>query len=315
MTTRPYHHSIPPEILALSHERDLLRRRGQYEQADVIKRKIEDAGYVVKDNPHGAHLVILPSVEIDGKVYRTARQLPSLLDEADTCTFSVNIMAHNNADQVRFCIENVLRYSENTNLEIILIDNASQDGIDIWAQAFQVREPRLHISRTSRTMGSAEARNVGLKQSRGRYILLLDASVEITGNIFAPLEKTLEDRKVGITGWRGLRTDDLRHFEESHQLEAEVIDGQCMAFRRKLLKSVDLFDERYRYPYYMDIDFNFAIRDQGVQAIVTPGLPLICHPAEQNPGLSDAERTRLTKRNFYRFLEKWGGREDLILEE
>jgi GT2 family glycosyltransferase len=315
MTTRPYHHSIPPEILALSHERDLLRRRGQYERADILKRKIEDAGYVVKDNPHGAHLVILPSVEIDGKVYRTARQLPSLLDEADTCTFSVNIMARNNVDQVRFCIENVLRYSGNTSLEIILIDNASQDGIDIWAQALQVREPRLHILRTSRTMGSAEARNVGLKQSRGRYILLLDASVELTGDIFAPLEKTLDDRKVGITGWRGLRTYDLRHFEESQQLEAEVIDGLCMTFRRKLLKSTGLFDERYRYPYYMDIDFNFAIRDQGVQAIVTPDLPLICHPAVQNPGLSDAERTRLTKRNFYRFLEKWGGREDLILEE
>ncbi len=315
MTTRPYHQSIPPEILALSHERDLLRRRGQYERADVLKRKIEDAGYVVKDNPHGAHLVILPSVEVDGKVYRTARQLPSLLDEADTCTFSVNIMARNNADQVRVCIENVLHYAGNTSLEIILVDNASQDDIDIWAQTFQEREPRLHTLHTSRSMGSAEARNVGLKQSRGRYILLLDASIELTGDIFTPLEKTLDNSQVGITGWRGLRTYDLRHFEESHQPEAEVIDGLCMAFRRNLLKRAGLFDERYRYPYYMDIDFNFAIRDEGVQARVTQDLPLICRPTVQNPGLSDAERTRLTKRNFYRFLEKWGGREDLILEE
>ena len=30
--------------------------------------------------------------------------------------------------------------------------------------------------------------------------------------------------------------------------------------------------------------------------------------------LSDAERSRLTKRNFYRFLEKWGDREDLLLD-
>ena len=42
MTIRPYRHSIPPEILALSHERDLLRRRGQYERADVLKRQIEE---------------------------------------------------------------------------------------------------------------------------------------------------------------------------------------------------------------------------------------------------------------------------------
>ncbi len=315
MTTRPYRPGIPPEILALSHERDLLRRRGQYERADVLKRKIEDAGYVVKDNPHGAHLVTLPSVEVDGKVYRTARQLPSFLDEADTRTFSVNILAHNNADQVRFCIENVLYYAGNTSLEIVLVDNASQDDLDNWTQAFKRQEPRLRALHTSRAMGSAEARNVGLQQSQGRYILLLDANMELTGDIFTPLEKTLDNNEVGITGWRGLRTYDLRHFEESQQLEAEAIDGLCMAFRRKLLKKTGLFDERYRYPYYMDIDFNFAIRDQGVQAKVTPDLPLIYHPTVQNPELSDAERTRLTKRNFYRFLEKWGGREDLIIEE
>ncbi len=69
-----HRHSIPPEILALSHERDLLRRRGQYERADVLKQQIEDAGYAVKDNPHGAHLVILPGVEVDGIEYRTTRQ-------------------------------------------------------------------------------------------------------------------------------------------------------------------------------------------------------------------------------------------------
>jgi GT2 family glycosyltransferase len=114
---------------------------------------------------------------------------------------------------------------------------------------------------------------------------------------------------------RGLCTYDLRHFEESQEPEVEVIDGLCLAFKRSLLKRAGLLDERYRYPHYMDIDFNFALRDQGVQAVVTPDLPLVCHPTMQDATMSDAERTRLTKRNFYRFLDKWGGREDLILEE
>jgi GT2 family glycosyltransferase len=315
MTIRPYRHSIPPEILALSHERDLLRRRGQYERADVLKRQIEDAGYAVKDNPRGAHLVILPGVEVDGKEYRTARQLPSMIDEPDTCLFSVMLVGRNNAEQTRRCIESVLRYAGDTSLEILLIDNASQDDIDLWAMAIQQQEPRLHLLRTSRAMGAAEAYNVGLKQCRGRYILLLDASIELTGDIFTPLEKTFSTDQVGVTGLRGLCTYDLRHFEESQEPEVEVIDGHCLAFKRSLLKEAGLFDERYRYPHYMDIDFNFALRDQGVQAVVTPALPLVCHPTIQDTTLSDAERTRLTKRNFYRFLEKWGGREDLILEQ
>ncbi|QBD78029.1 glycosyltransferase [Ktedonosporobacter rubrisoli] len=314
MTTRPYHQRIPEEILALSHERDQLRRRGQYDRADILKQQLEEAGYIVKDNPRGAHLVILPSIEVDGKLYRTARHLPSLLDEADSCTFSVNILAHNNIEQTRHCVESVLRFAGDTDIEIILVNNASQDGIDLWADALKFQEPRLHVLHVTRTMGAAEARNVGLKQSRGRYILLLDPSLELTGDIFTPLAKTLEDSRIGITGLNGLHTDDLRHFEESPHLEVEAIDMLCMAFRRNLLGKVGLFDERYRYPHYMDVDFTFAIRNVGVKARVTPDLPLTRHPEQQDPRLSEAERQRLAKRNFYRFLGKWGEREDLLLD-
>lgn len=312
MTTRPYRHGIPPEILALSHERDILRRRGQYERADILKRQIEEAGYVVKDNPHGAHLVILPGVEVDGRMYRTTRQLPSFLDEADTCTFSVNILAHNNFEQTRRCIESVLRFAGINSIEIILVDNASRDGIDLWAEELKQREPRFCFLRTTRTTGAAEARNIGLKQSRGHHILLLDSCVELTGDIFTPLGQTLANGNVGITGLRGLRTDDLRHFEESQQREVDVVDALCMAFERALLKKAGLFDERYRYPRYMDVDFNFAVRDTGAENVLTPHLPLICHPEPQDSALPDSERTRLTKRNFYRFLEKWGNRDDLL---
>jgi glycosyltransferase involved in cell wall biosynthesis len=312
MTTHSYRPSIPDDILALSHQRDLLRRRGQYDRADLLKRQIEDAGYVVKDNPRGAHLVILPSIEVDGELYRTARQLPSHLDEADTCTFSVNILAQNNAEQVRRCVESVLCFAGNTSLEIILVDNASQDGVALWAEGLKHIEDRFHILRTTRVMGIAEARNIGLKQSRGRYILLLDAHMELTGDIFTSLEQTLDNEQVGLTGLRGLRTDDLRHFQESREPEVEAIDGMCMAFKRALLKQSGLFDEGYRFPQYMDIDFSFAIRDAGAETILTPHLPLISHPASF-VGIADSERVRLTKRNFYRFLQKWGNRDDLLL--
>jgi GT2 family glycosyltransferase len=314
MTTHSFRHSIPEEILALSHERDLLRRRGQYDRADLLKRQIEDAGYIIKDNPHGAHLVTLPSIEVDGQVYRTVHQLPSLIDEPDRCIFSVNILARNNHDQTVRCIESVLRFADNTDLEIVLVDNASQDGVDLWAEAYRYQEPRLHVLHTTRTMGEAEARNVGLKQSRGRYILILDASVELTGDIFTPLMQTLEDGSVGVTGLHGLKTEDLRNYEECESVEVDVIDTLCMAFRRVLLKEAGLFDERYRFPYYMDVDFNFTVRDLGTTLVVTPNLPVLRHTIEPDAKLSDAERARLAKRNFYRFREKWGERDDLLPE-
>lgn len=316
MTTRPYRHGIiPDDILALSHERDILRRKGQYDRADLLKRQIEEAGYAIKDNPHGAHLVILPGVDVDGTEYRTARQIPSLLNEPDACLFSVNILARNSSEQTQRCVESVLHFAGANDIEIILVDNASDDGLSIWADALRYSEHRLHFLRLTRLTGEAEARNIGLKQSRGHYILLIDSAIELTGDVFTPLRQTLEHSTVGITGLHGLHTDDLRHFEESPSSAIDVIDTRCMAFRRTLLKKAGLFDERYRFPSFMDIDFNFAVRASGATVVITPDLPVAYVPAIQDIHLSDAERTRLTKRNFYRFLEKWGDRDDLLMHE
>lgn len=243
MTTRPYRNGIiPDDILALSHERDLLRRKGQYDRADLLKRQIEEAGYAIKDNPHGAHLVILPGVNIDGTEYRSARQIPSLLDEPDNCTFSVNVLARNSVEQTQRCIESVFRFAGSTDIEIVLVDNASDDGLSIWADALRYSESRLHVLRLTRMTGDAEARNIGLKQSRGHFILLVDSGLELTGDIFTPLQETLENGSVDVTGLHGLRTDDLRHFEESSAQDVDVVDIRCMAFKRKLLKRVGLFD-------------------------------------------------------------------------
>ncbi len=314
MTMRFSHPGIPADILALSHERDELRRRGKYDRADILKRQIEEAGYSIKDNPHGAHLIVLPSVDVDGVVYRTARQVPSLLDEVDRCEFSVNILANTNFEETKRCVESVIRYMGTREVEILLVHNRSFEELNAWFRELQHHDSRLHLLSTSRPLGEAEARNVSMKQSRGKYILLLDTSVELLGDVFTPIVEILEDGSIGITGFRGLRSEDLHHFEESSDSEVEVIDELCMAFQRKLLKKIGLFDESFRFSYYMAIDFNFAVRDSGVRAVVTPNLPIKIYPSMQNATLSDVERTRLRKRNFYRFLDKWGDRDDLLLD-
>src|SRR5712691_11608954 len=160
MSIQPSRPGIPADILALSHERDALRKRGKYARADALKKQIEEAGYGIKDNPHGAHLRILPSVEIDGVVYHMAHQVPSLLDEADSCMFSVNILANTSFEETRRCLESVLRYSKNSDIEIMLVDHASQDGLEVWAKDMQHIEPRLHVLHATRLMGEAEARNI-----------------------------------------------------------------------------------------------------------------------------------------------------------
>ena len=70
---------------------------------------------------------------------------------------------------------------------------------------------------------------------------------------------------------------------------------------------------RQRSDRHLDLDYSFAIRNAGYRAISDTRLPVQKHDHVEWLAAPEQERDRLSKRNFYRFLRKWGKRPDLIL--
>lgn len=161
--------------------------------------------------------------------------------------------------------------------------------------------------------GWAAARNAGLKRSRGRIVVVLDGSVEPTGDVLGPLEAALDDPGVGLCGPFGISTADLREFHESAGPEVDAIEGYLMAFRRDVLRDVGLFDERFTWYRTADIECSFRVRDAGYRAVVVD-LPLARHEHRMWQSTAPEERDRLSKRNYNRFLERFRGRLDLLVE-
>jgi len=54
------------------------------------------------------------------------------------------------------------------------------------------------------------------------------------------------------------------------------------------------------------------LRDRGARAVVTPDLPVVRHEHRLWDATEPIERERLSKRNTYRFLDRWRDREDLL---
>jgi glycosyltransferase involved in cell wall biosynthesis len=163
--------------------------------------------------------------------------------------------------------------------------------------------------------GWGAARNAGLRRSRGRIVVVLDGSIEPTGDLLAPLEAALTDRTTGVCGPFGISTTDLRAFEESDGVggdrEVDAIEGYCMAFRRDVLRDVGLFDERFAWYRTADIELSFRLREAGYRARVVD-VPVARHEHRVWAATSPEERDRLSKRNFYRFLERFRDRFDLL---
>ncbi len=59
--------------------------------------------------------------------------------------------------------------------EMFLIDDGSTDGSTELARELAQRDPRIHLLGWRDNRGAAEARNAGIRASRGRYLAFLDA--------------------------------------------------------------------------------------------------------------------------------------------
>jgi cysteinyl-tRNA synthetase len=152
-----------------------------------------------------------------------------------------------------------------------------------------------------------------MQASRGEVTVLLDASLEPTGDIVAPLLAAFEDPSVGLAGGWGVTSVDGREFDDAPPGEVDAVEGYCLAVRREALRAVGGFDRRFRFYRNADLDFSFAIRDAGWRAVRTEPLPVERHEHRGYASLPDEERDRLSRRNFYRFLDHWRDRPDLLL--
>ena len=144
---------------------------------------------------------------------------------------------------------------------------------------------------------------------------MLDTSVEINGDIFAPILATLQDATVGVAGPYGLRTDDLHHFHdgEGESGDMDAMQAYCFAFKRHRLKTVGLPREVFRFYRNLDLDFSFQFKQCGYRIVANPALPVSLHEHRVWSELAEAEREELSRKNYGRFLRKWGNRADLLV--
>ena len=163
--------------------------------------------------------------------------------------------------------------------------------------------------------GAGAAKNIVLKQSRGETIVLLDTSVEVIGDILGPIEHALEDSTIGVTGPFGLRTDDMHHFHdgEGETGDMDAMQAYCFAFKRSKLKEVGLTRETFRFYRNLDLDYSFHFKDKGYRIVADPSLPIQLHEHRVWTELAEGERDELSRKNYGRFLDKWGDRPDLLV--
>tara|TARA_B100000029_G_scaffold500212_1_gene571622 strand:+ start:222 stop:2426 length:2205 start_codon:yes stop_codon:yes gene_type:complete len=293
------------------------REKSDYATADSLRGQLASDGYLVEDTLNGTRARPKTPLELKQEKWASvssAREVESYLDRPAELDFTFILNAYGYPSDVKRCIEGMLNHTGDHSVEAIVIDNGSTDGTGELLEEMQEQHPALRVIHCDHVIGDAASKNIGLMQSRGRNIVVLDGSAEITGNILDPVSRTLEDPTVGIFGPWGLSTPDMQHFhEEVDEGDADAMQAYCMAFRRETVNTVGLMRECFRFYRNLDIDYCFQFKDKGFRVVADSSLPLVRHEHRQWTELDDNQRDELSRKNFGRFLKRWGNRPDLLL--
>ena len=311
-------YAVPDRVARDIAARSDRRAASDYAQADSIRATLSHNGFVVQDA--AAATLVRPKTEWEKRqerwqTYSSAAEVASLINQDDAVDISVGIVACNYLSDIQRCVHSALRWLGSRRAEVVVVDNGSTDGADEWLEQAAASEPRLRVIHTDHTLGEGAAKSILLKQCLGNAIVMLDTSVEINGDIFAPILDTLQDDAIGVAGPFGLRTNDLHHFHdgEGEAGDMDAMQAYCFAFKRDRLKTVGLPREVFRFYRNLDLDFSFQFKQCGYRIVANPDLPVSLHEHRVWSELAEAERDELSRKNYGRFLRKWGDRADLLV--
>ena len=320
----------PPDAI-----RDAARRRSEaraarnWPAADALREEIEAAGWRVIDAGTDYRLepVHPTDVEVGGEIrYGRSDAVPSRLDDPATGVASVVMVVEPNDPAAIDAVTAASRHlPDGTDLVVVgdRIGDALAGGLRDALAASPLDAPRFEMVRTSAPLGRATALNIGIRRSQAPIVVTLDTSIQPTGDVVGPLVTVLDDPAVAVAGPFGLVSSDLRRFEElaptgGRAIDVAAVEGYLMAFRRTDAAARGPLDEGFRFYRNLDIWWSLVLRDEGEgesprRAVAVPDVPLLRREPWAWTSTRESERDRLSKRNFYRLLDRFRSRLDLAV--
>ena len=312
-------------MLSAAHARARAREARDWPEADRLRGEIEAAGWKIVDR--GTDFALSPAAppdisEGDRVRYGSSQSVPSRLDEAPVGLATVILIATDWPDDLARTLAGLRATSPGGTSVVIVADGPSPEQEAALENADSPAAKDIlptEVTWTSERLGHAAATNIDLRRAIGPIAILLDTSLEPTGDIVTPLVRALDDQTVAVAGGWGIVSKDLRKFEDAPAGDVDAIEGYCQAFRRADYAERGPLDEHFRFYRNLDIWWSLVLRDGGEgqthrRAVRLDGLPITQHEHRGYTSLPDAERDRQSKRNFYRILDRFGDRRDLLVQ-
>ena len=254
---------------------------------------------------------------------------------------SIIIVNWNSADYLRACLRSVNSFTRGIAFEVIVVDNASNDGC---GEMLQAEFPSTTFIASNENLGFARANNLGFRHATSDILLFLNPDTEIAGDVFTRMTKWLKEHpEFGAAGARLLNTDGT--LQEScvqafptilnQVLDAEflrrrfpasslwgmkalyrprgstetvdAISGACFLTSRKAFEDAGFFTADY-FMYSDDLDLSHKIWCTGHKVAFLGDCEVVHHGGKSSDRQSGQFAAVLQKESMERYFRKTRGR-------
>lgn len=218
------------------------------------------------------------------------------------------IVVHNQPGELRRAIAALEKSEQREQLEILVVDCASDDSTAVVADEF----PGITMQRLPENFGATKALNIATRTARAEYLFLLSPDVEVAPDTVGRLAEKL-DAETSVTGACPLLVDGdgkpvmrTRAFPDRQSL-AEVRGGgelgwtpipeatlalerfavlypgrEALLVRKQFVAGMNYFDERFG-EYWADADLAIKVRKAGRKLEMYPAIRAAWHTPEAAP--------------------------------
>ena len=222
---------------------------------------------------------------------------------------SIIIVNYNVRDFLRQSLESLQKSVQHLQSEIIVVDNASDDGsIEMLRSEFET----VKIITNQTNIGFGKANNQAMQIAKGKYFLLINPDTLVQEDTISILHNYLENNKqVGFVGCKILNADgtlqlpcrrsiptpwvafskivglsrlfpksklfakyNLTYLDENEITEVDALSGSFMMLPREIFETVGGFDEQY-FMYGEDLDLCYRAKKNGWKVIYNPSTQII----------------------------------------
>lgn len=221
---------------------------------------------------------------------------------------SVIIVSWNARDYLEQCLDSLAVGACDYPIEVVVVDNASNDGSP---DMVRTKFPQVRLIETGANLGFAKANNVGIRQSQGKYVCLVNSDVRVLAGCITRLVDFCEAHPdTGMAGplvyggdgkvqrscrgfpslWnmfcRALALDELfpgsawaggyllPHWKQDTQRAVDILSGCFWLVRRDALDKAGLLDENF-FMYGEDMDWCKRFWANGWQIMFVPSAEAI----------------------------------------